>query len=356
MGDLDGDGLQDLLVGAPSFADIDFLNQTGLSYALVLSAATGNVLTTLYPASPACATCMNTRFGWSVSGGGDLDGDGTPDLVIGESAGPFPGPGLAVHSGASWATLYETFLSDGWTVRLLGDVDGDGFDDYLGCDIYSCALIGGSLSCGRAMVYSGSDGGLIFTLRRQASVAFGADASAPGDVDGDDIPDVLVGDNQYPPGSGISLGRITMFSLAPTGTAVFGTGCAGPAPGVPRIGVRNGPTPGGTTTIHVSKAAPGVGALLLLGLSNTQAGTTPLPFELGGLAMSGCFLRTSADFVYSQFTQAGYPAPGRASVAFPIPSSTSLVGSVFFAQWFVGGSAVSPIPGSMTRAVQLTIL
>ncbi|HKB14880.1 MAG TPA: hypothetical protein VKF62_02390, partial [Planctomycetota bacterium] len=288
---------------------------------------------------------------------GDVDGDGVPDPIVGESeasvvSGSFVFPGIAVFSGATGTTLYETTDGAGWCVRYLGDVDGDGFGDYLGTAIANapvCATVGGVLSCGFGRVFSGADGSTIYTLRRQGSAAFGWYAALAGDLDGDDFPEVVISDPPF-----ATAGRLTMMSLAPIGVQSYGTGCQGPASQVPRIGVRGSPTVGAVTNVHVSKATPGVCALLLLGASNVNWGPLPLPYDLGGLGVPGCSLLTSVDFFFPALTQATLPAPGRATVAFAIPSDPALVGIQAFVQWYVP-SATGYVPGSMTRGVRLTI-
>ena len=76
-GDLDGDGRDDLVIGAPG-AEVGALIDAGRAY-VVLGAAT--------PAVAASITLSgrhaNDEFGLSVAGIGDVDGDGRPDLAVG---------------------------------------------------------------------------------------------------------------------------------------------------------------------------------------------------------------------------------------------------------------------------------
>ncbi len=132
-GDIDGDGLGDLLVGAPGPT-----HAAGLVY-LVTDLATAD----LALAHTIFTGAYSGALGTSVAGGGDVDGDGTPDLVLGEPFDAFTGASGAVHvvldipTGTvtlddADASLQGTTASNtGGAVHLLGDADGDGLDDLL---------------------------------------------------------------------------------------------------------------------------------------------------------------------------------------------------------------------------------
>ncbi len=76
LGDLTGDGLPEVAVGAELHRDATDV-RTGRAY--VFEAATGIVwLVIESPTGDGCA-----RFGWSVAGAGDVDGDGVGDLIVG---------------------------------------------------------------------------------------------------------------------------------------------------------------------------------------------------------------------------------------------------------------------------------
>jgi len=145
-GDVDGDGLDDLIVGAfgdpvggplAGAAFLLFLNADGtvrehVKYASGLSGFTG----TIKP---------QDRFGASVAGLGDLDADGTVDVAVGASRGPFYAPGeqsvyilflrpdVTVKSHTKITTGQSGFdgvLDDGdrfaSSLHSMGDLDGDG--------------------------------------------------------------------------------------------------------------------------------------------------------------------------------------------------------------------------------------
>ncbi|HZM00862.1 MAG TPA: VCBS repeat-containing protein, partial [Planctomycetota bacterium] len=135
-------------------------------------------------------------FGWAVAGAGDVDGDGVPDVLVGEP-GSAPVPGEArLFSGLTGALLQElnggsrdSWDGFGFAVAGAGDLDGDGRADYL---VGQPSLSGEEP--GAVKVYRGSDGGLLYTLTGLgAGDGFGAALASVGQIDGDSAPDFAVG-------------------------------------------------------------------------------------------------------------------------------------------------------------------
>jgi hypothetical protein len=93
--DLDGDGLQDVIAGAP-YADVGGVVDAGR--AVVLSVGNGTVLLSLENDADA----PTNLFGWFVAGINDLSGDGLPELLVGapydDAAGVADGGGFAVYA------------------------------------------------------------------------------------------------------------------------------------------------------------------------------------------------------------------------------------------------------------------
>lgn len=149
------------------------------------------------------------RLGWSANPAGDVDGDGIEDLIVGmpedDNAGSNSGS-ARVLSGYDGSTIY-TFDGDavadrfGWSVDGAGDLNGDGFAD---------VIVGarradpeGVTSAGLARVFSGIDGSEMYTfVGEAASDFFGTFVTGVGDIDGDTVPDVMVGAPQDNTGSG----------------------------------------------------------------------------------------------------------------------------------------------------------
>ena len=171
-GDVNGDGTPDLIVGASG----SFVSS---NYARVFSGSDGSVLYNFDGDSGSIG------FGFSVSGAGDVNGDGRADLIVGgnESA--------RVLSGSDGSVLYN-FDGEGqfgFSVSGAGDVNGDGF-----ADLIVGALLGDTLS-GNASVFSGSDGSVLYTFINGDGFEdwFGISVSSAGDVNGDGFADLIVG-------------------------------------------------------------------------------------------------------------------------------------------------------------------
>lgn len=150
--DVTGDGVPDVIVGAP------FSKQGGTIFGRVklYSGATGAVVRT------EVGTVAGAQLGSDVAFIADIDLDGVADLAIGGAAGPgiaANASGVKIESGATGATLRMhpgiTMNSKlGFAVRAVGDVDGDGHGDY-GATAYSPFA---SSSASAAIVWSGATG------------------------------------------------------------------------------------------------------------------------------------------------------------------------------------------------------
>lgn len=198
--DLDGDGQGDVLIGMTGkevgnpFGGYDIT--PGVVYAF--SSATGALIFTLNSPFP------DKDFGLEVASVPDTDGDGFDDIVVSS--------GIDVHlfSGADGSLRWSRLLS-GFSIDGSADVDGDGLGDV----ITGYPSFFGTI--GRAFVVKGTDGSTIHEIEDpnpSNDSFFGSAVSSAGDIDGDGVPDVLVG-SPYEENSGTTTtGRAYVFSGA----------------------------------------------------------------------------------------------------------------------------------------------
>ena len=139
------------------------------------------------------------RFGYMfMSVPGDLDGDGVPDLYATDFTNTARGPStgrayvFSGKTGASLLTLTGETAGEGFGIgpAVAGDVDGDGRPDLI---VGAWQYAGAAVSGGRAYLYSGKDGKLLKTYTcRIPGDTFGFDAVGMGDTDGDGTVDLLI--------------------------------------------------------------------------------------------------------------------------------------------------------------------
>ncbi|MGR3296522.1 MAG: FlgD immunoglobulin-like domain containing protein [Candidatus Bathyanammoxibius sp.] len=111
------------------------------------------------PAYTFTGEAMGDNFGYSVSGAGDVNNDGYADLIVGaffNDAGEVNAGRAYVYSGQGGVLLY-TFTGEaaedvfGYSVSGAGDVNNDGYDDLIVGAYFNDA---GGESAGRAYVYT----------------------------------------------------------------------------------------------------------------------------------------------------------------------------------------------------------
>jgi hypothetical protein len=239
-GDVNADGVPDLIVGAPSDSTLGF--QEG-GRATIFSGANGAYMKVFQGKQDFA------HVGRSIAGAGDVDGDGHADYFVNLNSSS-----VSLISGKTSTSKYAIPAVDA-AIAILGDVDGDGGEDV--------AL--GEPDQDRVTVYSVGAGVQIYQVAGHPTSRFGHAISAIGDLDGDSREDLAVSAPRE------ELGRVHLYSSAATaapGAAVCtGDGLAGacPCPYPPTIGedFDTGSLPAGwiqTGIWHVTSACAGCGS------------------------------------------------------------------------------------------------
>jgi len=195
-GDTNGDGFPDVIASAP-----------GGGYANVYSGRDGHILLTLH------AEKKDDEFGRHASGAGDVDRDGFADVIVG-----------APSNGAAGGKAGRAYVYSGKDGRLLLTLSGERAGDAFGSTVAGFAdksrmllIVGapgaGPRHTGRTYVYDSRSSTPKFIIESDETGAQlgGMFVSVPGDVDGDGFPDVYASD-WHNNAKGPSTGRIYVYS------------------------------------------------------------------------------------------------------------------------------------------------
>ena len=249
IGDVDGDNVKDIAVGAPWDNDgggdrgavwVLFLHPNGtVKSHQKISATTGGFTGTLDDGD---------IFGWSVEGVGDLDNDGIPDLAVGapqdNDGGFFKGAIWILHLHPNGTVKTHQKISDGSSeftgalgdnaffgasIAALGDLDNDGIPDLA---VGAPGDSDGGVERGAVWVLFLNAGGTVKSFQKINGASgnftgtlddhdyFGFSLAAVGDLDSDGILDLAVG-SPFDEHGGVQTGALWVLFIESTGMVKF---------------------------------------------------------------------------------------------------------------------------------------
>ncbi len=212
VGDINGDGLDDIIIGTPG-GDSNGNFDSGVSYVVFgantfadsinpndLNGSNGFVINGID---------KDDRSGYSVSGAGDINGDGLDDIIIGGKSSVVFGAktfasslNLANLNGTNGFVINGMNSTDGFfpSVSGAGDINGDGLDDIiLGAwrannDIGESYVIFGANTFSDSLNLADLNGTNGFVVKGvDEDDSSGNSVSGTGDINGDGLDDIIIG-------------------------------------------------------------------------------------------------------------------------------------------------------------------
>lgn len=235
VGDVNGDGFGDLLVGAP-FNDIAGAN-AGAIYVVLGSATLTSTNLGTFPIM--IGEVAGDEAGRNVAPAGDVNGDGFQDMLVGVPNQDATG----ANAGAVYLVLGSGTISNaslgskikytgeaagdlaGTSADALGDMNGDGYTDFV---VGASSNDDGVSQGGAAYVVLGSttptSGSLGEQVQYSSAVPFnsaGQEVSGAGDFNGDGYADVMISAPGATPGVYLVLGSATPVSSSLAGIIFY---------------------------------------------------------------------------------------------------------------------------------------
>ncbi|BAY76285.1 putative outer membrane adhesin [Nostoc linckia NIES-25] len=242
-GDFNGDGFDDLIIGAPGFRSYYNSYNTGSSYVVFGSSSGFGAAFNLSSLDGSNGFVINgidefDSSGFFVSSAGDINGDGLDDFIIGASGVGQLNAGssyVVFGKSSSFGASFDLSSLDGSngfvinginagdglgiSVSSAGDFNGDGFDDVIigapNADPNgqsnagsSYVVFGKSSGFGASFDLSSLDGSNGFAINGiNVFDGSGISVSSAGDFNGDSLDDVIIGTKSADPNDNQGVGQ-----------------------------------------------------------------------------------------------------------------------------------------------------
>jgi len=196
-GDVDGNGFGDIIIGAKGYTNGENFEGVAFIYYGSNSGINAAAGQLIEKNNP------SARFGASVSGGGDINKDGYSDIVIGAPHLSIGQEAIHIYYGSANGPVNPVTIqipggAFGSAVSIAGDINGDGYSDVV-AGAFGSSL--GQSDEGAVYIFHGAAGGISTTGKvlqvNQASAHLGIDVASAGDVNADGFGDIVVGADRY---------------------------------------------------------------------------------------------------------------------------------------------------------------
>ena len=330
-GDLDGDGVSEVIAGANEHS----IPGPGFVQAYKYDNSTNSV--SLQWSKHAADDRDHYGVGLAVLN--DVDADGRDDVAVGASEHEQQsGRGFVEIVSGSGNGQFVTgrigrAVGDyfGDSLASLGDVNGDGIPDLA----VGAPQIGNSGS-GYVGIFSVTSSGLtkLHELAGSVDTGFGRLVSSARVSNGGTVL-AICGDS-----------TVELHAFEPGRVENLGPGCAGTV-GEPVLAGATGlpPTPGNDYEFRLTNLPENPAAWLIVGLSKDEWGSLALPFDLGILGMTGCHWRTSGELLQPMAPCTSAPGLCR-SLRVPV-----LLGFEFYVQSLVQDPGANPFQLILSNAL-----